>query len=162
MKRRDFLKLGSVVSALSYASVAPLGKMLSMPIETAAQGIIYRGTASGKIYTSKNGGKTWQLHTNLGKGYAVLDIFTARDGHLYTQVGSNNTISSWCRPRTGSPGHPGRSNLRPSTNHNFRRFHGKRTAAASPVLFSLCRLSHKIHDGRPLCSHTPDSIIKLE
>lgn len=87
MKRRDFLKLGSVVSALSYASVAPLGKMLSMPIETAAQGIIYRGTATGKIYTSKNGGKTWQLHTNLGKAYSVLDIFTARDGHLYTQVG---------------------------------------------------------------------------
>ena len=87
MKRRDFLKLGSVVSALSYASIAPLGNMLNMPIETAAHGMIYRGTAAGKIFVSKNGGKTWQLHTNLGKGYSILDIFTAHDGQLYTHVG---------------------------------------------------------------------------
>jgi len=75
------------MSALTYASMAPIGNVLNLPIETAAQGILYRGTATGKIFSSKNGGKTWQLHTNLGPGYSILDIFNARDGHLYTHVG---------------------------------------------------------------------------
>ena len=75
------------MSALTYASIAPGGNLLNLPIETVAHGVIYKGTAAGKIFTSKNGGKTWQLHTNLGRAYSILDIFTARDGQLYTHVG---------------------------------------------------------------------------
>jgi len=87
MKRRDFLKVSSLMSAVGYTAVAPLGKIVNLDIETAAFGKIYRGTSKGKILVSTNKGKSWQLHTQFSPGYAILDIFIARDNRLYIQVG---------------------------------------------------------------------------
>jgi len=87
MKRRDFLKLGSLMSAFTFASVGPMKSIVNLPIETAANGIMYRGTHNGQVFTSKDGGKTWQMQSQFGPDYTVLDIFTARDGQLYLQMG---------------------------------------------------------------------------
>ena len=87
MKRRDFLKVSSLMSAVGYAAVGPVGKIVNLDIETAAFGKIYRGTSKGKIFTSTDKGKSWQLHTQFSPGYSVLDIFIARDKRLYIQLG---------------------------------------------------------------------------
>lgn len=88
MNRRDFLKISSTMSAVGFVAVGPMGKIMHMPIETAGKsGQIYRGTHDGKIYVSLDKGKNWQLQANFGSHYPILDIFTARDGHLYAQLG---------------------------------------------------------------------------
>jgi len=87
MNRRDFLKAGSLMSAFGYFSATPLGNILNSDIETSAAGKVYRATNKGKIMVSSNKGKSWELHTQFGPGYTILDIFTARDKRLYVHIG---------------------------------------------------------------------------
>lgn len=87
MNRRDFLKIGSLASAVGFLAVGPMDNVLALPIETTISGKLYRGTADGKIYTSQNGGKSWQLQSKFPKGFAVLDIFPARDKQIYAHIG---------------------------------------------------------------------------
>ena len=87
MKRRDFLKVSSLMSAVGYAAVGPVGKVVNLDIETVSFGKIYRGTSKGKVLVSKDKGKSWQLHTQFSPGYTILDIFIARDKRLYINVG---------------------------------------------------------------------------
>ena len=87
MNRRDFLKLGSVMSVFGYATVSPIGNIAKLPLETAAFGKLYRGTYDGSVHVSENGGKSWQLHSGFGPDYAILDIFTGLDGRLYVHTG---------------------------------------------------------------------------
>jgi len=85
MNRRDFLKVGSVMSA--FAGVGPVGNIVRIPIETAAFGKLYRGTHDGQVYVSADGGKSWQLQSNFGPGYSVLNLLVGRDKQLYAQIG---------------------------------------------------------------------------
>ena len=87
MNRREFLKLGGLMSILACVAVSPIGMIATLPVETAVSGKIYRGTRDGNIHVSENGGKSWQLHSGFGPDCSILDIFTGLDGQLYAHVG---------------------------------------------------------------------------
>jgi hypothetical protein len=64
-----------------------LGKTLDFPVEVSSQGMLYRGTSDGRIYTSANAGKSWQLHANFGSAYTILGLTEDRSGNVRAQVG---------------------------------------------------------------------------
>ncbi|NOH01779.1 MAG: hypothetical protein HND47_07375 [Chloroflexi bacterium] len=76
MNRRDFLKLSGLMSTILFL---PLGKAANLSIEAQAGGSHYRGTLDGRVYVSPDAGRTWQLHTDFGSMFPVLDM--AADGH---------------------------------------------------------------------------------
>ena len=90
MNRRDFLKVGSVISAFGLIAAGPLDKVFNVDSEASAFGKIYRAASKGRVLVSKDKGKSWQLHTNFGKEYSILDIFIATDNHLYVKMAQKN------------------------------------------------------------------------
>ncbi len=74
MHRRDFLKLGSLLSLALVAPINPLSKLSGFAVETEAQGLLYRGTHDGEVYVSKDAGGTWQLHTRFGADCAITRL----------------------------------------------------------------------------------------
>jgi hypothetical protein len=86
MYRRDFLKLGGLLSAAVFMPLNSLAKAVSFPLEVEAQGKLFRGTLDGKIYISADAGKSWQLHTNFGSHVSLLDLRTNFWGQLQTQL----------------------------------------------------------------------------
>jgi hypothetical protein len=79
MNRREFLKIGSLSSAVLFLHMDFLPiKNLVQPAITEFKGVLYRGTPDGDILISHDTGKTWLLHTRLGKNYSVLNF--SKDG----------------------------------------------------------------------------------
>jgi hypothetical protein len=87
MDRREFLKAGGTLSTVLVFLSSPFKGFINRPIEYAAGGKTYRGTAGGDIYVSEDAGKSWQLHTRLGADYTISNIFSGRDGQIYLIVG---------------------------------------------------------------------------
>ena len=87
MNRRDFLKVGSLVSAVGLIAASPLDTVFTADVEAAAFGKLYKATSKGRVLVSKDKGKSWQLHTRFGPDYAVLDIFIATDNRLFVKIG---------------------------------------------------------------------------
>jgi hypothetical protein len=87
MNRRDFLKFSSLLFAVFFVQVHPLGKKISSPIEVQTQGITYRGTKDGRIFVSVDGGRNWQRHTQLGADYSIQEIFLDQSNQVRAQVG---------------------------------------------------------------------------
>ena len=88
MYRRDFLKVaGMAAASLVFRPGLTHRLAQQIPVETAIAGRLYRGTLDGKIYTSDDGGASWQLHTNLGPKYSVLRFYAGSTGLVHTQVG---------------------------------------------------------------------------
>jgi hypothetical protein len=87
MKRRDFIKSSARMLAVASMFAGPASYLSVLPAKAAAPRKLYRGTQTGSIQVSEDGGKSWQLHTNLGPDYSILSIFTARDGRLYAHTG---------------------------------------------------------------------------
>jgi hypothetical protein len=78
MNRRDFLKISGLLSASLFIPFSPILISLSKnrPVELESGGMIFRGTPAGEIQTSRDGGRTWQLHTRLGSQYAIIDLYS--------------------------------------------------------------------------------------
>jgi hypothetical protein len=91
MNRRDFLKVGSVISVFGLIAASPLDKVFNAEMEVSAFGKIYRAANKGRVFVSKDKGKSWQLHTRFNNGYSILDIFVATDKRLYVKLGYNKT-----------------------------------------------------------------------
>jgi hypothetical protein len=89
MDRREFLKLGSFVPAYFYLSAAGLFSLPHFEPEINALGKIYKGTLDGKIYTSEDSGKTWQLQYKLGSANSILK-FSAGADHRLNVLAMNN------------------------------------------------------------------------
>ena len=87
MNRRDFLKVGGLLSAALLLQSSPFGMIGSHVVEAQAGGNLYRGTNDGKIMISRNAGKNWQLHTNFGPSIAVLDLAVDMQEQLFAQLG---------------------------------------------------------------------------
>ena len=87
MNRRDFLKVSGLLSVSAWFAMGPLGKIADLPLEPVANKTIYRGTRSGEIHLSADGGKTWALHTSFGPDCPILNIFTGSNGQVYADVG---------------------------------------------------------------------------
>lgn len=87
MNRRDFLKIGGLLSAALLLQLSPVGKMASQPIQAQAGGKLYRATSDGRILISSDAGKSWQLHTNFGPIVDILDLTVDLQGELFAQLG---------------------------------------------------------------------------
>jgi hypothetical protein len=86
MNRRDFLKAGWLLSVALLVQFSPLGSFALRPVEVESQDRRYRGTADGKILTSADKGKTWQLHTNFGADFPITGLSTNHLGQLRAQL----------------------------------------------------------------------------
>jgi hypothetical protein len=86
MQRSTFLKLAA-------STTVAAGARLAFPWAAAAAnqpvsfgGRLYRAGAHGKIQTSKDAGRTWKLHSNLGHTYSIKSL-AVRGGRLHLSVG---------------------------------------------------------------------------
>ncbi len=87
MNRRDFLKIGSMTTAAFFLQANHLpGKALVAPALLEHRGNVFLGTSDGNILVSRNFGKTWQLHTRLGKDYTVSGFSKDGSQHLYANI----------------------------------------------------------------------------
>jgi hypothetical protein len=87
MNRRDFLKLGGTATLPLFLPLDRLNDLEPNRLEVQVNGLSFRGTADGKIYTSSDRGVIWTLHTYLGPEYSVLDLYSDRRGQVYARVG---------------------------------------------------------------------------
>lgn len=87
MNRRDFLKVGGLLSAAFLLQSSSFGKMAPLIIEAQAGGKLFRGSDDGKILISHDSGGTWQLHTNFGPMIDILDLTVNLQGQLFAQLG---------------------------------------------------------------------------
>ena len=86
MNRRRFLTLAGLVSIGVWLQAS----IFRMPVQTkaaaSASGKLYKGDRRGRIYTSRDDGSSWQLHTYLGPDYAVTRMGKDRRGDVATAV----------------------------------------------------------------------------
>jgi hypothetical protein len=99
MNRRDFLKLAGLLSTALIFQFEPLGKVMRLPVEAQAGGKAYRGTIDGKIFISENAGKTWQIHTDFGSDFSVLELLTDVHENIHAYLGfSGYSFQLTCSP----------------------------------------------------------------
>jgi hypothetical protein len=87
MNRRDFLKLGGVVSAMLVVPLGSIVREIDSLATVELNGTTYRGTPDGKVYTSADGGRTWSLLTNFGSGITVFSLIAAPRNRIYARLG---------------------------------------------------------------------------
>jgi hypothetical protein len=73
MNRRDFLKVGGLFSTALVLQFNSPGKAI-IPVEVQAGSKHYRTARDGRVFISENAGKTWQMHTDFGSEFTVLDM----------------------------------------------------------------------------------------
>ena len=82
MNRRDFLKVGGVtLTALSIPVWKLVKHVLDFP-EAEFNGMVYRGTPDGEIFTSMDERQTWQKQTAFGADKPIRALSTGADGRL--------------------------------------------------------------------------------
>ncbi len=87
MNRRDFLKISSLLPVALFVQFSPLlSQSKNLPVELAANGMILRSTFNGEIHTSRDAGRTWQLHTRLGSENAIVGLFSDGSQRIHAQV----------------------------------------------------------------------------
>ncbi len=88
MNRRDFIKISSLLPVAIFIQFNPiLSQAKNLPVELIANGLTFRGTPGGEIYTSPDAGHTWQLHTRLGSVYTITRLFLDGSQRIHAQVG---------------------------------------------------------------------------
>ncbi|MBL8061493.1 MAG: hypothetical protein JNK32_00620 [Anaerolineales bacterium] len=87
MNRRDFLKVGGLLSAALLLQLSPLGQTAYLPVEAQTGGKLYRGTSDGRVLISSDAGKSWQLHSNFGSMIDILGLTVDLQGQLFAQLG---------------------------------------------------------------------------
>ena len=87
MNRRDFLKIGALLSTAVLVQVSPLGFRFNPPVEVETENKIYRGSSDGKIFVSKDQRKTWQQHINFGPQFSVQELGKNQAGQVHTKLG---------------------------------------------------------------------------
>ena len=86
MYRRDFLRATGLVSGAFLLHVGSLAKAASLPNEAESQGKLYRASAGGKIDVSADAGKSWQVHSDFGTGFAIVGLAADRRGQVRAQL----------------------------------------------------------------------------
>lgn len=87
IKRRGFIKLGGAASALIFLPHRPIQWLARAPVEALIKNTLYKGTEDGKVYTSKDRGKTWELNVAFGEDISIQDIFAGKHGLVYLKAG---------------------------------------------------------------------------
>jgi hypothetical protein len=77
MNRRNFLR---ATATMALTTTVLAGGLDVADAGAATSGTVrYRGSRDGKIFVSRNAGRTWQLFTNFGPDYSIPKI--AIDSH---------------------------------------------------------------------------------
>ena len=87
MNRRNFLKVGGLLTAALAVQVSSLTNAHSAPVAAGAQAKIYRGASGGSILVSADAGQTWKLHTAFGTEFRILGLSTDRSERLRAALG---------------------------------------------------------------------------
>jgi hypothetical protein len=87
MNRRGFLKVSGLISAALIVQFSPLLSMAkNRPVELVSDGVVFRGTQAGEIQTSRDAGRSWQLHTRLGSQYTITALFSDRAQRVHAKA----------------------------------------------------------------------------
>ena len=86
MNRRDFLKVGGVLSAAAMVTLGVGGSPAALPVEAWHGDQLYRGTSDGKIFVSRNAGDSWKLLTNFGSQFSVFALTPHLSGALHAYL----------------------------------------------------------------------------
>lgn len=81
MVRRDFLKVTGLVSAAVIAIAGPAA-LAARPVEAELGGLLYKGSPGGLLHVSRDGGKSWSLHTKFGSRLAISRLYVDARGRL--------------------------------------------------------------------------------
>lgn len=108
MTRRDFLKVCGVGAGIMSVHVVSSGPENALGwLQTFAAGVqtrlgntLIRGTSDGRVFASKDEGKTWALLVNLGSENAVEALVTTMDNHLLARVQHRGHVF-WLRSSDG-------------------------------------------------------------
>ena len=87
MNRRDFLKVGVVLSAAVLVPLNVAGSLAGSLTEVRHGDQLYRGTPQGEIFVSEDEGQTWKLHTSFGSGLSVQHLRVNFWGQLQARLG---------------------------------------------------------------------------
>lgn len=86
MNRRRFLKLAGIASVGAALQISLIGGASRTDAAESAGRRLYRGDRRGRIYASRDAGRTWQLHTDLGPQYSIRRMGRERNGRVGTSV----------------------------------------------------------------------------
>jgi hypothetical protein len=87
MNRREFLQSGGKMLAFTFIFASPANYLTQLPTEAvAAPRKTYRGTRSGNIEVSSDGGKSWHVHSKFGQGFFATAFFKGHDGRVHAQA----------------------------------------------------------------------------
>lgn len=91
MKRRSFLKVAALTTAVVALPVAPAAAAPRRASGTEPDGDrpgrLRYSARGGRIYVSETDGRTWRQHTNLGPDYRVRRLVTDGTGGVQATVG---------------------------------------------------------------------------
>jgi len=87
MNRREFLKLGGVVSTVMLVGSQLAGSLADRFVEAQVGDLVYRGTNDGRVYLSENAGETWQIHTNFGDEFSIVEMAADPHQNLQAELG---------------------------------------------------------------------------
>ena len=87
MNRRDFLKVGGLLTAALAVQASSLNNARSAPVEVSAQEKIYQGASGGRILVSADAGQTWKLHSAFGSEFRIVGLSTDRSERLRVALG---------------------------------------------------------------------------
>ena len=86
MQRSAFLKLAATTTFAAGVRVAFPWAAAAANSPVSFAGALYRAGGAAKIQMSKDAGRTWKLHSNLGHMYAIKSL-AVRGGRLRLSVG---------------------------------------------------------------------------
>lgn len=86
MKRREIIRWMGLAPLAVFLNIKPFGKLIRFPEAVEAQGMLYRGTPAGEIHVSRDGGRTWNLHSCFGPQAAILGMSKDLGGRVFTHL----------------------------------------------------------------------------
>ena len=86
MQRSTFLKLAATTTFAAGARLAFPWAAAAANLPVSYAGALYRAAGHGKIQISRNAGRTWKLHSNLGDTNTIKSL-VVRNGRLHLSVG---------------------------------------------------------------------------
>ena len=86
MNRRAFLTLVGGLSAATVVTFTPVGRLLGLPVELQLGDQRFRGSPDGKVLVASGQDDAWELHTNFGADFSILDLRAHSSGNLHAKL----------------------------------------------------------------------------
>jgi len=92
MNRREFIKLSAITAAVVISNAGHFARVITSPAQVRVGDKIFKGSQDGKILTSQDSGKTWQVHALFGEEVSVMDLTMDDSDQVYAQMGFRGFI----------------------------------------------------------------------